>query len=559
MNENFAELFEQSQIVHKMRLGTIVNATVIDISNDNVWVSAGLKSESVIPISQFLDQRGEIEVAIGDEVEVSLDAVEDGFGETRLSREKAKHLIAWSNLEKAHESDEIVTGTILERIKGGFTVDVNGVKAFLPRSLADVYPVKDIVALIGRPLEFKIVKIDHYKNNIVVSRRAVLSSNYASVDSAELMGALKEGAVIEGIVKNTTDYGAFIDLGGFDGLLHITDMAWKRVKSTDEIVSVGDKIKVKVLKYDRERNRVSLGLKQMADDPWDNLLDRYSKGAILLGKVTNLTDYGCFVELEEGIEGLVHVSEMDWTKKNIHPPKLVQVGEEVNVIILDIDHEKRRISLSIKRCKPNPWEEFSAIHKKGDRVVGIVKSITDFGIFVGLEGNIDGLVHISDITWTGTGEESIRQYNKGDEVTAIVLAVEAQKCRVCLGIKQINKDPFAVYIDDNPKGAIVKAVVKEIDAKKGLVMSLAEDVLAYMRPLELPSDKADNIRNTIKENDEMEVKITAIDRKKRSINVSVKAKEADDEISAQQEYKHAGTDDEARSTLGDILKKHLDK
>jgi small subunit ribosomal protein S1 len=557
MSESFAELFEQSQIEGKMRPGSIVSATVVDINQDTVIVNAGLKSEGLIPISQFFDEKGEVEVSIGDEVDVSLDAVEDGFGETRLSREKAKRLMAWTSLEKAHEADEIVTGIISERVKGGFTVDIDKVRAFLPGSLIDVRPVKDTSYLEGKPLEFKVIKIDQRRNNVVVSRRAVVETEN-TVDRAELLESLQEGAVVKGIVKNTTDYGAFLDLGGIDGLLHITDMAWKRVKNPSEIVTVGDEIEVKVLKFDRERNRVSLGLKQMGDDPWGDLSKRYPEGARLHGKVTNLADYGCFVELEEGVEGLVHVSEMDWTNKNVHPSKLVQIGEEVDVVILDIDAERRRISLGMKQCQPNPWEQFAATHNKGDRVVGTIKSITDFGIFIGLDGDIDGLVHLSDITWLGTGEEFIHQYSKGDELETVVLAVDAERERISLGVKQMEKDPFSNYVAENPKGTIVKGIVETVEMRS-VTLTLVEGVDGYMRSSEISIDgKIDDARTEVKVGDEMEVKITAIDRKKRSINVSIRAKETDDEAAAVEEY-GSSADGSGRSTLGDLLKEHLDK
>ena len=556
MSESFAELFEQSQIEGKMRPGSIVSATVVDINEEIVVVNAGLKSEGLIPASQFFDENGEIEVSIGDEIDVSLDTVEDGFGETQLSREKAKRLMAWTALEKAHEADEIVKGVISERVKGGFTVDLDKVRAFLPGSLIDVRPVKDTTYLEGKPLEFKVIKIDQRRNNVVVSRRAVVETEN-STERAELLESLQEGAIIKGIVKNTTDYGAFLDLGGVDGLLHITDMAWKRVKNPSEIVTVGDEIEVKVLKFDRERNRVSLGLKQMGDDPWGDLSKRYPEGTRLRGKVTNLADYGCFVELQEGVEGLVHVSEMDWTNKNVHPSKLVQVTEEVDVVILDIDVERRRISLGMKQCLPNPWERFAATHNKGDRVVGTIKSITDFGIFIGLEGDIDGLVHLSDITWSGTGEEFIHGYSKGDELETVVLAVDAERERVSLGMKQMEKDPFSNYVAENSKGSIVKGIVDSVDMRS-LTLTLAEGVGGYMRASDISMGaKVDDARTQVKVGDELEVKITAIDRKKRSIHVSIRSKESDDEVSAMEEY-GSGSEVEG-GKLGDLFKVHLDK
>ena len=560
MSESFAELFEQSKIESKMRPGSIVSATVVEINQDTVVVNAGLKSEGLIPISQFFDEKGEVEVNIGDEVDVSLDAVEDGFGETRLSREKAKRLMAWTTLEKAHEAGEIVTGIISERVKGGFTVDIDKVRAFLPGSLIDVRPVKDTSYLEGKPLEFKVIKIDQRRNNVVVSRRAVVETENTE-DRAELLESLQEGAIIKGIVKNTTDYGAFLDLGGIDGLLHITDMAWKRVKNPSEIVTVGDEIEVKVLKFDRERNRVSLGLKQMGDDPWGDLSKRYPEGARLHGKVTNLADYGCFVELEEGVEGLVHVSEMDWTNKNVHPSKLVQIGEQVDVVILDIDAERRRISLGMKQCQPNPWEQFAATHNKGDRVVGTIKSITDFGIFIGLDGDIDGLVHLSDITWSGTGEEFIHKYSKGDELETVVLAVDAERERISLGVKQMEKDPFSNYVAENPKGTIVRGIVESVEMRS-VILTLTDGVEGYMRASEISiGAKINDAHTEVKIGDEIEVKITAIDRKKRSVNVSVRAKETDDEAAAVEEYGSSVdvADGPGRSTLGDLLKEHLDK
>lgn len=542
-----------------MRLGSVINATVVEIDRDIITVDAGLKSEGLIPSSQFLDEDGQLEVGVGDLVYVSLDAVEDGFGETKLSREKAKRLMAWDDLEQAHESGEIVSGAIVERIKGGFVVDIKRVRAFLPGSLVDVRPVKDISALEGKPLDFKVVKIDRRRNNVVVSRRAVLTMD-SSADREKLLESLEEGTIVEGVVKNTTDYGAFIDLGGVDGLLHITDMAWRRVKNPGEIVSIGDPIKVKILKFDRERSRVSLGLKQMGDDPWIGLNNRYPVGTRLSGKVTNLADYGCFVQLEEGVEGLVHVSEMDWTKKTgIHPAKLVQIGDDADVTILEIDVERRRISLSIKRCQPNPWREFSVTHNTGDKVVGTIRSITDFGIFVGLDGDIDGLVHLSDLSWSGNAEEALRQYNKGDELETIILAVEVERERISLGVKQVREDPFSVYIAEHPKGSKVKAVVGSI-AAHGATMVLAEDgVEGYMKAAEISNEKRiEDARSELKVGDEMEVKITAIDRKKRSVNVSLRIKETDDEAATVEEYVQDSVST-PKSTLGDLFKKELDK
>ena len=554
MSESFAELFEQSQIDAKMRPGTIVTGTVVDVGPDTVIVNAGLKSEAFIPIEQFYDETGALEVTVGDEVDVALDAVEDGFGETRLSREKAKRLLAWELLEKAFEASETVTGVITERVKGGFTVDIDKVRAFLPGSLVDVRPVRDTTYLEGKPLEFKVIKIDRRRSNVVVSRRAVVESEN-SAEREALLEKLTEGVVVKGVVKNLTDYGAFLDLGGIDGLLHITDMAWKRVKDPSEIVNIGDEIEVKVLKFDRERNRVSLGLKQMGDDPWSDLTRRFPEGARLKGRVTNIADYGCFVELEEGVEGLVHVSEMDWTNKNVHPSKLVHIGDEVDVMILDIDEERRRISLGMKQCQANPWEQFAALHNKGDRVTGTIKSITDFGIFIGLEGGIDGLVHLSDVSWTEEGEQAIRKYQKGEEIETVVLAVDAERERISLGIKQLEKDPFSSFVAEHPKGKIVNCTVQNVDAKN-VTVTLADGVEGQLKASELSIDKkVDDARSVVKEGDTLEVKITAIDRKKRTINVSVRAKESDEETAAVREY---APDTSSGAKLGDLLKEHLD-
>ena len=554
MSESFAELFEQSQIEGKMRPGTIVSATVVDVNQDIVTVNAGLKSEGLIPIEQFYNEKGELEVSIGDTIDVALDTVEDGFGETRLSREKAKRLMAWQNLEKAHEANDTVIGTITERVKGGFTVDIQNIRAFLPGSLVDVRPVKDAGYLEGKPLEFKVIKIDRRRSNVVVSRRAVVEKENTAERDA-LLENLKEGAVIKGVVKNLTDYGAFLDLGGVDGLLHITDMAWKRVKNPAEIVNIGDEIEVKVLKFDRERNRVSLGLKQMGDDPWADLTKRYPEGTKLKGRITNIADYGCFAELEEGVEGLVHVSEMDWTNKNVHPSKLVNIGDEVDVVILDIDTERRRISLGMKQCQPNPWEQFAATHNKGDRVTGVIKSITDFGIFIGLDGGIDGLIHLSDISWTDNGEEAIRNFSKGEEIETVVLAVDAERERISLGIKQLEKDPFSSYVAEYPKGSIVKGTVEVVEPKL-VIVRLAEGVEGQLKASEISLDrKIDDARTVLKQGDELEVKITALDRKKRTISLSIRAKESDDEAAAVEEY---SPDSASGAKLGDIFKEHLD-
>ena len=554
MSESFAELFEQSHIELKMRPGSIVSATVVDVYSDMVIVNAGLKSEGIIPIEQFYDEHGNLEVAIGDEVDVALDAVEDGFGATQLSREKAKRLMAWKTLEQAHAENRTIIGIITERVKGGFTVDIETIRAFLPGSLVDIRPVRDTSYLEGKPLEFKVIKIDQRRSNVVVSRRAVVEKE----DSAEreaLLDKLKEGLTVKGVVKNLTDYGAFLDLGGIDGLLHITDMAWKRVKDPSEIVTIGQEIEVKILKFDRERNRVSLGLKQMGDDPWADLPRRYPEGARLRGRVTNIADYGCFVELEEGVEGLVHVSEMDWTNKNVHPSKLVHIGMEVEVVILDIDEERRRISLGMKQCQPNPWEQFAAVHNKGDRVAGTIKSITDFGIFIGLEGGIDGLVHLSDVSWADEGEESVRKYKKGEEIETVVLAVDAERERISLGIKQMEKDPFSNYVAEHPKGSIVKVTVLEVEAKN-VTVQMAESIEGQLKASEVSNDKrVEDARAVVKQGDELEVKITAIDRKKRTISVSVRAKESDEESAAVREY---APNTSSGAKLGDILKEHLD-
>ena len=555
MTESFAELFEQSQVETKMRLGAILNGTVVDVYQDNVIVSAGLKSESWIPIAQFYDDKGELEVAVGDEVEVALDAIEDGYGETRLSREKAKRLLAWNNLEQAHNDDNTVSGMITERVKGGFTVDVEGIRAFLPGSLVDVRPVKDTSYLEGKPLDFKVIKIDRKRSNVVVSRRAVVESENIA-ERQNLLDRLKEGASVKGVVKNLTDYGAFLDLGGIDGLLHITDMAWKRVKDPSEVVNIGDEIDVKVLKFDRERSRVSLGLKQMGEDPWGDLAKRFTEGSRLRGSVTNLADYGCFVELEEGVEGLVHVSEMDWTNKNLHPSKLVQTGDEVDVVVLDIDQERRRISLGMKQCQPNPWEEFAALHNKGDRVQGQIKSITDFGVFIGLPGGIDGLVHLSDVSWVDEGEQALRSYKKGTTMETVVLAVDTERERISLGVKQLERDPFTSYVAEHPKGTIVTGKVTSVEARN-IVVELAQGVDGQLKVSELSGEKKtrDAKSSGVKEGDELDVKITAVDRKKRTISVSVRAKESDEESAAIKEYT---PDTSSGAKLGDLLKKHLD-
>ncbi|MES9831623.1 MAG: 30S ribosomal protein S1 [Candidatus Thiodiazotropha sp. LLP2] len=554
MTESFAELFEESLSSTQLRSGAIIIGTVLDITSEAVIVNAGLKSEGVIPRSQFLNHSGEIEVEIGDQVEVALDAVEDGFGATRLSREKAKRDQAWKVLEKAHEAEETVIGRINGKVKGGFTVELNDIRAFLPGSLVDVRPVRDTAYLEGKDLEFKVIKLDRRRNNVVVSRRAVVEQEY-SEEREKLLENLQEGQEITGVVKNLTDYGAFVDLGGIDGLLHITDMAWKRVKHPSEVVEIGDEISVKILKFDRDRNRVSLGLKQMGDDPWVALARRYPESTRLFGKVTNIADYGCFVEIEEGVEGLVHVSEMDWTNKNVHPSKIVSLGDEVEVMVLDIDEERRRVSLGIKQCKPNPWDEFAAIHKKGDHVSGSIKSITDFGIFIGLDGGIDGLIHLSDISWDDEGEDAIRNFKKGDEVETVVLSVDPERERISLGIKQLAQDPFSLFVAANEKGSFVRGTVAEVDAK-GAVINLADGVEGYLRASELSRDRVEDARAMMKEGEDIEAKFIGVDRKNRTISLSIKAKDADEEAAAIKGYaRDAAT---SAPTLGDLLKEQME-
>ena len=555
MTESFAELFEQSLNDTQMQPGAIVLGTVVDIRDDTVVVNAGLKSEGIIPIEQFRNDDGELEVQVGDEVEVALDTVEDGFGETRLSREKAKRMRVWTQLEQAFESDEAVQGTISGKVKGGFTVDIGEIRAFLPGSLVDVRPVRDAGYLEGKELEFKVIKLDRRRNNVVVSRRAVVESEY-SAEREALLENLQEGQVVTGVVKNLTDYGAFLDLGGIDGLLHITDMAWKRVKHPSEVVEVGTEIQVKVLKFDRERNRVSLGLKQLGEDPWVDITRRYPVGHRMYGVVTNIADYGCFVEIEEGVEGLVHVSEMDWTNKNVNPGKMVTLGQEVEVMVLDIDEERRRISLGMKQCTSNPWEDFAATHNKNDRVKGKIKSITDFGIFIGLDGNIDGLVHLSDISWNLPGEEAVRDYRKGQEVEAVVLAVDAERERISLGIKQLDKDPFSNFVAENPKGSIVKGQISSVDSK-GAVIDLGNGVEGTLRVSEISRERIDDARSVLKVGDEVEAKFINVDKKNRAITLSIKAKEQAEEAEVLQDYTR--TSSSGTTTLGDILKEQMGK
>ncbi|MBZ2162441.1 30S ribosomal protein S1 [Alteromonas stellipolaris] len=530
MTENFAQLFEESLQELETRPGSIVKGTVVSIDKDIVLVDAGLKSESAIPADQFKNAEGELEIAIGDEVDVALDAVEDGFGETILSREKAKRHEAWVELEKAYDDKVTIKGIINGKVKGGFTVEVNTVRAFLPGSLVDVRPVRDTTHLEGKELEFKVIKLDAKRNNVVVSRRAVIEAE-SSAERESLLANLEEGHEIKGIVKNLTDYGAFVDLGGVDGLLHITDMAWKRVKHPSEIVNVGDEINVKVLKFDKEKQRVSLGMKQMGNDPWQEIASRYPEGTKISGQVTNLTDYGCFVEIEDGVEGLVHVSEMDWTNKNIHPSKVVNLGDTVDVMVLEIDEERRRISLGLKQCIDNPWETFAKSHEKGDKVSGKIKSITDFGIFIGLDGGIDGLVHLSDISWNKSGEDAVRDYKKGDEISAVVLQVDPERERISLGVKQIEEDPFNKYLTDNKKGAIVVGKVTEVDAK-GVTVNLSEEVDGYIRVADLSVDRIEDATEAANVGDSIEAKFMGVDRKNRTVNLSVKAKDQADEKEA---------------------------
>jgi small subunit ribosomal protein S1 len=557
MSESFADLFEQSLNEIDMTPGAIVTGTVIDIDSDWVTVHAGLKSEGVIPRNQFLDEQGNLSLEVGDEVKVALETVEDGFGETRLSREKAKRAESWMELEAAYEKNDIVTGVINGKVKGGFTVDLNNIRAFLPGSLVDVRPVRDTLHLEGQELEFRLIKLDRKRNNVVVSRRAVLES-VSTEERDALLEKLQEGISVKGIVKNLTDYGAFVDLGGVDGLLHITDMSWKRIKHPSEIVNVGDEIDVKVLKYDRDRNRVSLGLKQLGEDPWVAIKQRYPENSRVKAVVTNLTDYGCFAELEEGVEGLVHVSEMDWTNKNIHPSKVVNLGDEIDVMILDIDEERRRISLGIKQCFQNPWDGFAEKFNKGDKISGSIKSITDFGIFIGLDGNIDGLVHLSDISWDEAGEDAVRNYKKGDEIETVILSIDPERERISLGIKQLEDDPFMNYASEFEKGSIVKGTVTAVDAKSATV-SLGDGIEGVLRASEISRDKVEDARNALKEGDEIEVKIVSVDRKNRVLSLSVKAIEIDDEKAAIQEHKNQEASDVSPGTIGDLIKAQMDK
>jgi len=555
MTESFAELFEQSQhAIAKLKPGSIVLGTVVEIRSDVVVINAGLKSEGIVPIEQFRNDQGELEINVGDEVKVALDSIENGFGETMLSREKAKRSLVWDELEEIHSKNESVIGRISGKVKGGFTVDIKDVRAFLPGSLVDVRPVRDPSYLEGKELEFKIIKLDRKRNNVVVSRRAVVESEF-SVEREQLLDRLQENAVVKGVVKNLTDYGAFVDLGGIDGLLHITDMAWKRVRHPSEVVNVGDELDVRVLKFDRERNRVSLGLKQLGEDPWVAISRRYPSTTRLVGKVSNVTDYGCFVELEPGVEGLVHVSEMDWTNKNVNPSKVVQVGDDVEVMVLDVDEERRRISLGIKQTRANPWEAFAAIFKKGDKVSGSIKSITDFGIFIGLDGGIDGLVHLSDISWQTTGEDLVRNFKKGDEIEAVVLAVDPERERISLGVKQLEQDPFGQFMAGNPRGSILNGIVKEVDAR-GATIEIAEGIEGYLRANDIAKERVDDATLHLKVGDPVEAKFIGMDRKGRTLQLSIRAKDEEELQTVLDEYQGGSG---ATTQLGALLKEKFNR
>ncbi|MBH1833651.1 30S ribosomal protein S1 [Stenotrophomonas maltophilia] len=555
MTESFAELFEASQAnLAKLKPGAIVSGTVVEVRGDVVVINAGLKSEGIVPIEQFRNDAGEIDVAEGDIVKVALDSIENGFGETVLSREKAKRAMVWDELEEALEKNETITGRISGKVKGGFTVDIKDVRAFLPGSLVDVRPVRDPAYLEGKELEFKLIKLDRKRNNVVVSRRAVVESEH-SEEREQLMDKLQEGAILKGVVKNLIDYGAFVDLGGIDGLLHITDMAWKRVRHPSEVVNVGDELDVRVLKFDRERNRVSLGLKQLGEDPWDNIGRRYPANSRVFGKVSNVTDYGAFVEIEPGVEGLVHVSEMDWTNKNVNPSKVVQVGDEVEVMVLDVDEERRRISLGMKQVAANPWETFAATHKKGDKVSGQIKSITDFGIFIGLDGGIDGLVHLSDISWNTTGEDVVRNFKKGDTLDAVVLAVDPERERISLGVKQLEQDPFGQYMAANPKGSKVEGVVKEVDAK-GAIIELADGIEGYVSARDIANERVDDATQHLKVGDKVEAKFVGMDRKGRTLQLSIKAKDDAEMREVLEEYQSSSASS-GTTQLGALLRAQL--
>ena len=555
MSESFAELFEQSLQGRTMQPGSLINAEILEIKSDVIIVDAGLKSEGVIPIDEFYDDNGEITVAEGDKVEVALEAVEDGFGATRLSKEKAQRIRTWDFLTEAYENSESVVGQISGKVKGGYTVDVGNIRAFLPGSLVDVRPVRDTTYLEGKPLEFRVIKLDRLRNNVVVSRRDVLKEEY-SEERKQLLDTLQEGIVLKGIVKNLVDYGAFVDLGGIDGLLHITDMSWKRIKDPTDVVNVGEEIEVKVLKFDRERTRVSLGLKQLGDDPWVDIARRYPEHTRLFGNVTNITDYGAFVEIESGVEGLVHVSEMDWTNKNINPNQIVDVGDEVEVMVLEIDEERRRISLGMKQCKSNPWEDFAAQHQRNDQVIGQIKSITDFGIFVGLPGNIDGLVHLSDLSWNENGDEVVRNYSKGDEVEAVVLSIDADRERISLGIKQLAQDPMGNFVADHPKGSVVSGKIASVDAR-GATVDLGNDVVGYIRASDISRDRVEDARTALSEGSDVEARFVGVDRRNRTISLSIRAKDEKDEQQAMRDY--ADTDASTGTTsLGELLKEQID-
>ncbi len=558
MTESFADLFEQSQMgIAKLKPGSIIIGTIVEVRSDVVVINAGLKSEGIVPIEQFRDDNGVLDVKVGDEVKVALEFLENGFGETVLSREKAKRSMVWDELEEALTANATITGRISGKVKGGFTVDIKDVRAFLPGSLVDVRPVRDPGYLEGKELEFKLIKLDRKRNNVVVSRRAVVESEH-SEEREQLMDKLQEGVVIKGVVKNLTDYGAFVDLGGIDGLLHITDMAWKRVRHPSEVVNVGDELDVRVLKYDRERNRVSLGLKQLGEDPWDNITRRYPNGARLFGKISNVTDYGAFVEIEPGVEGLVHVSEMDWTNKNVNPSKMVQVGDETQVMVLDVDEERRRISLGMKQCQPNPWEAFAAMNNKGDKVSGQIKSITDFGIFIGLDGGIDGLVHLSDISWNSTGEDVARNYKKGDTLEAVVLAVDPERERISLGVKQLEQDPFGQFMAAHPKGSLLTGTVKEVDTR-GATVDLGDAMEGYIRASDIAKERIDDATQHLKVGDSIEAKFIGMDRKGRVLQLSIRAKDEADVQQVMEEYQATSSAHTGTSSLGALLREKMGK
>ena len=552
---SFAEMLEESLAGQQMRPGSLLTGRVVEIGPDFVMVSAGLKSDSAIPAGQFRDETGGLTVAVGDEIEVALDAVEDGFGETRLSREKAKRAQAWRRLENAFESSDNVSGVISGKVKGGFTVDIDDIRAFLPGSLVDVRPVRDTSYLEGKPLEFKVIKLDPRRNNVVVSRRAVVEIEN-SAEREALLERLDEGAVMNGVVKNLTDYGAFVDLGGIDGLLHITDMAWRRVRHPTEVVNVGDEIEIKILKYDRERNRVSLGLKQLGEDPWVSIAQRYPEGSRIAGRVTNIADFGAFVEIEEGVEGLVHVSEMDWTNRNVHPSRVVQIGDDAQVMILDVDEERRRISLGIKQCLPNPWEEFALTRAKGDRVTGRIKSITDFGMFIGLDGGIDGLVHVSDLSWNDDAEALLRNHRKGEEIDTVVLAVDAERERISLGIKQLDRDPFSAWLNDHPRGSVLTATISEVE-QRGARVDLAEGIEGYIRASEISRERVEDARTVLRAGETVEVKVVSVDRRRRGVSLSIRERESDEESTAMEQY--SASIEDAPATIGDLVKQQMDR